>query len=281
MKLAYTTLACPNWKFEQCVDAALRCGYEGLELRLLDGEIINSALDDTQRQRIRACAARAGLAIIGLDTSVRIAQTEAQSRSDQIQEGLALLELAHDLEAPFIRVFGGPPGGVPAEAAVASAIATLELLVPRGRELGVAIALETHDAFASSTLVSQTISQVNDPGMGALWDFMHPYRLGETPEDTSRRLQGCLLHVHVKDGRRPQQQQDDWKLTLLGEGDVPALEMLTALQGIGYNGWLSVEWEKKWHPELAEPEVALPQHAAALRAYLSELSSFPYKEQPS
>jgi hypothetical protein len=32
-----------------------------------------------------------------------------------------------------------------------------------------------------------------------------------------------------------------------------------------------VEWEKKWHPDLAEPEVALPQHADLLREYLAAL----------
>jgi sugar phosphate isomerase/epimerase len=279
MKLAYSTLACPTWTFEQCVEAALAYGYEGLELRLLDGEIISSALDRAQRQRIRAASARAGLPIIGLDTSVRLAQTEAQNRAEQIQEGLALLELAHDLEAPFIRVFGGPPGEVPEAEAVASAVATLEPLARRGRELGVALALETHDAFSSSALVAQVISQAKDPSVGALWDFLHPYRLGETPQATARRLQGHLLHVHVKDGQRPPQPQDDWKLTLLGAGDVPTLEMLKALQMIGYDGWLSVEWEKKWHPELDEPEVALPQHAATLRAYLAELLPIPNKEQ--
>ena len=281
MKLAYSTLACPNWTFEQCIDAAQRCGYGGLELRLLDGEIISGALDGAQRQRIRASAARAGLPIIGLDTSVRIAQPDVQSRADQIQEGRALLQLAHDLEAPFIRVFGGPPGGVSETEAGGSAVATLEPLARRGRELGVAIALETHDAFSSSALVALVISQVNDPGVGALWDCLHPYRLGETPQETARRLAGHLLHVHVKDGQRPQTQPDDWKLTLLGEGAVPTLEILQALQAIGYDGWLSVEWEKKWRPELAEPEVALPQHAAALRAYLSELTFFPPKEQSS
>lgn len=34
---------------------------------------------------------------------------------------------------------------------------------------------------------------------------------------------------------------------------------------------LAVEWEKKWHPEIAEPEVALPQHAEVLREYLASV----------
>jgi hypothetical protein len=29
-----------------------------------------------------------------------------------------------------------------------------------------------------------------------------------------------------------------------------------------------VEWEKRWHPEIEEPEVALPQYLDLLRAWL-------------
>lgn len=279
MKLAFTTLACPDWTLEQCIEAAQRYGYEGLELRLLDGEVISSNLNSEQRQRIRIGASRAGIPIIGLDTSVRIAQPHTQSRTEQIREGIALLELAHDLEVPIIRVFAGPPVETTEAEAVSSAVATLEPLVLRGHELGISIALETHDAFSSSALVAQVLKQVRDPSIGALWDFLHPYRLGESPQQTVQQLSGHLLHIHIKDGQRPQEQETEWTLTLLGEGDVPTQDMLTALRATGYDGWLSVEWEKKWHPELAGAEVALPQHAATLRAYLGELSAFPPKEQ--
>ena len=272
MKLAFSTLACPDWTFEQCIEAAQRYGYDGIELRLLDGEIITSTLNGQQRQRISALAAKARLSIIGLDTSLRVAQTDPNSRAEQVREGLALLDLAHDLEAPFIRVFAGPPPDASEAAAIAGAVATLEPLVQRGRELGVAIALETHDAFSSSAVVAQILKHIQDPKLGALWDLLHPYRMGETAQETAQRLSGRLLHVHVKDGQHPQEQQSEWKLTLLGEGDVPTQEMFAILRAAGYAGWLSVEWEKKWHPELVGPEVALPQHATKLREYLSSLT---------
>ena len=36
----------------------------------------------------------------------------------------------------------------------------------------------------------------------------------------------------------------------------------------GYPHWISVEWEKRWHPEIGEPEVALPQHLDLLTEWL-------------
>ncbi len=261
-------------------ESAKAFGYEGVELRLLDGKIIGGNLPAEQRRRVRTQTRQANMPVIGLDTSVRVAQPDPDSRAEQLREGLALLELAHELEAPFIRVFAGPPSGVSEAAIVASAAMTLEPLARRGRELGVAIALETHDALSSSALVARVLDQLNDPFVGALWDLLHPFRMGETPQETAQRLGKYLLHVHVKDGQRPEAQTANWQLALLGEGDVPTQEMLAALRAVGYDGWLSVEWEKKWHPELAGPEIALPQHISALRAYLSTSSSVPPKEHP-
>jgi fatty-acyl-CoA synthase len=54
----------------------------------------------------------------------------------------------------------------------------------------------------------------------------------------------------------------------MGEGEVPVREQLKVLEQYGYNGYVSVEWEKKWHPEIAEPEIALPQHIAWLKSVL-------------
>src|SRR5689334_1769067 len=109
MKLAFTTLACPGWTLEQAVDAAQRYGYEGIELRLLDGQLITADLDDTARRRVREVCAAAGLPIVCVDTSVRVAQPDPAERDAQINVGLAMLELAAAWESPLIRVFGGPP----------------------------------------------------------------------------------------------------------------------------------------------------------------------------
>ena len=68
-----------------------------------------------------------------------------------------------------------------------------------------------------------------------------------------------MKHTHVKDARPGSGPQ--WDLLLLGEGEVPAREVIELLAAKGYQGYLSVEWEKKWQPQLADPEVAFPSSA--------------------
>src|SRR3954468_10712883 len=149
MKLAFTTLACPGWSLDQAVAAARQYGYEGLELRLLDGELLRSDLDIEGRRRVRELCTDAGILIVCVDTSVKIAQPDPAAREEQIRDGLAFLELAAGWDAPLIRVFAGPPAGTDDAAARDGAIACLTPLAERGRALGVAVTLETHDAFCS------------------------------------------------------------------------------------------------------------------------------------
>ncbi len=41
-------------------------------------------------------------------------------------------------------------------------------------------------------------------------------------------------------------------------------EAVAAAVRYGYDGYLSLEWEKQWHPEIAEPEIALLHYKQSL-----------------
>jgi hypothetical protein len=94
--------------------------------------------------------------------------------------------------------------------------------------------------------------------------------IGQLIDEALRR--GPLSRLLSITSSRPHSQvrrtADGWQLVLLGEGDIPVLDGLRHLQESGYDGCISVEWEKKWHPEIAEPEVAFPQYMRILRTYL-------------
>ena len=60
------------------------------------------------------------------------------------------------------------------------------------------------------------------------------------------------------------------RLCLPGEGDVPLGSILEALSSTGYDGWLTFEWEKRWHPEIEEPEVAIPAFARFMRGLFAK-----------
>jgi sugar phosphate isomerase/epimerase len=217
------------------------------------------------RADVKRTLATAGLPIVAVDTSIRLLDP------DLCQDLRGFLELASEWESPVVRVFGGalPKSGRRRRAGLESAARVLEIHAPIAERLGVAIGVETHDSFSASSVVAELLALVDSDSVGAVWDSHHPHRMGEQPEQVYRNLGGRLLLAQVKDARRAPERPDGWQLVLLGEGEVPVREMIGQLLEGGYRGPVSVEWEKRWHPEIESPETALPHHLAVLRTWLS------------
>jgi sugar phosphate isomerase/epimerase len=266
-RIAFSTLAFPEASLATAVSLGSDWGYGGVELRLVDGELIDPGMTAGARATVKRTAAAAGLPIVAVDSSIRLTDT------DPGPELRRFLELASDWESPLVRVFGGPLAAEdPARRTqLESAARVLHAALPAAERLGVAIGVETHDSFSASSTVAALLELVPSGWAGAVWDSHHPHRVGERPADVQANLGRRVLLAQVKDARRAPGREDGWQLVLLGDGEVPVRQMLSLLSDAGYPGWVSVEWEKRWHPEIEEPEVALPQHRRVLGSWLREL----------
>jgi len=264
----YSTLGCPDWTLEQAAIAAVANGYVGLEIRVLDGAIIPADLAPQRREAVRLTMQRYGLRIAGLGASTRFTSPEAAERAANAAELRRYLQLANALGAPMVRTFGGNlPEGVTLDQAVDWVAEGIGAVLPDAERYGVTVMLETHDAFCRGAEVARVLAQVDHPRLQAIWDVHHPYRMGESIEETWRQIGARVGHVHLKDARR--RPDGSWQLVLMGEGEVPNHAVIELLRTHGYQGDLAVEWEKKWHPEIEAPEIALPQHAQVVRAWMA------------
>ena len=261
-RVAFSTLAFPDATLASAVSLGRRWGYAGVELRLIDGELIDPSMPAEDRARVKRDLA--GLPVVAVDSSIRLTDDDPGPVLRRF------LELASDWEAPLVRVFGGSLA-TRREDRLEAAARVLAARAPLARRLGVAIGVETHDDFSASSVVASLLALADAEGadpewVGAVWDSHHPHRVGETPADVYANLGRRILLAQVKDAR--QGLHGDWELVLLGEGEVPVRPMLGLLAAGGYRNWVSVEWEKRWHPEIAEPEVALPQYRRVLAEWM-------------
>lgn len=269
--LAWSTLGSPSWSFEHTVEQAAVNGYAALEVRLLDGDIIPSTLAAERRRQMKAVLKQHKIQMIGLGLSTRFSSPDPAERKANVEELRRYLELANDLEVPMVRTFGGniAPGQT-LEQTIDWVAQGLNGGAATAEAQGVTIVLETHDAFCRGAEVARVLAQVNSPAVAAVWDIHHPYRMGESLADTWDLIGPRVKHVHIKDGIR--RADGSWQLVLLGQGELPCREAIQLLYAKGYRGYLSAEWEKKWHPEIEEPAVAMPQHAQVLRQWISGLA---------
>lgn len=267
LPIAFSTLAFPDATLAEATSLGRSWGYTGVELRLIDGQPIDSSMAAGERVRVKQTVATAQLPVVAVDSMILLTADNTDLELSRF------LELANDWESPLIRVYGGPLAEEPRarRTQMEGAAGVLQRAVPLAERLGVAIAIETHDAFSASSVVAELLAMVDSKWVGALWDTHHPHRMGERPAEVCKHIGSRVLHVQVKDARRSAEHKGGWRLVLLGEGEVPVREIIGLLAARGYGGFISVEWEKYWHPGIEKPEIALPQHLKVLEEWAQDL----------
>lgn len=258
MKIAFSTLGCPKWTWQRIVTEAQRMGYNGIELRFIADQRDLLATPEFQKEVLpltKQQLKEANLTICCVDSSVLLVNPDDAMR----EAGKRHIDLAATLGAPFLRVFGGTiPRERSPEAVMQTAAANFRALAEYAAGKKVRVLVETHDDFSSAESVVRLLKRTDHPNTGVLWDIHHPYRIhGETPAQAFAVIGAHVHHVHVKDSK--DLGGGKHRYCLLGEGDVPIAQCLNLLKTAGYDGWIALEWEKTWHPEIEEPEVVFPQ----------------------
>lgn len=260
MKYAFSTLGCPRWSTEQIAENAVRMGYQGVELRLIDTRVIDPVQDVEKVQQAVDVYRKHAIEVCAFDTSCTFNIADLAERARNIESLRSWIKLARGLNVPLLRVFGGIGTGENIDEENQHVAEALRQVATEAEQADVTVVLETHDGFSSAQRVATVLTAIDSPAIAALWDSHHPYRMGEVAAEVWEVLGPRIKHVHVKDARKDATVPSGWQLVLLGEGEIPVREQLEILRRQGYDGYVSVEWEKHWHPEIAEPEVALPQH---------------------
>jgi sugar phosphate isomerase/epimerase len=260
MKLSFSTLAAPGWTMPQIIAIAISAGYDGIELRFVEGEDSLWKLPvfrGTEMAATTRSLGDNGLTISCLDTSCRFHSPDPGERARWLTEGKRMTDLAAALGAPGLRIFGDTiqPGADRASTRSWIAESTRKLSeIAQAR--GVEIWLETHGDFASSQETAAILQAAAGLPAGVIWDPANCFlEAEEQPADGAAILGTRIRHVHIKDLR---QGPSGWQPVLTGEGDFPLHEVRAALRQSNYDRFLSFEWEKKWHPEIADAEIALP-----------------------
>jgi sugar phosphate isomerase/epimerase len=260
MKLSFSTLACPDWTMPQIIAGAASYGYDGVELRFVEGEDSLWKLpvfSGTELTSTSRALADHSLTISCLDTSCRFHSSDAEERKRWLIEGDRMSDLASQLKAPGLRVFGDTiEAGSDRQSTRQWVADSIQHLAEIASSKGVEVWIENHGDFASAGETAGILAQAGSPRAGVVWDPANSFIAArERPADGAAILGTAIRHVHIKDVRRS---GDGCQYVATGEGEFPLMELLGTLQKIQYNRFVSFEWEKKWHPEIDDPEVALP-----------------------
>lgn len=252
MNLCFSTLGCSERNLDEILDLCARFGFSSLEIRGIDGILDNRLIPDFSADRIDVTVKKfrdAGVAPLILGTSCSF--HEKENYESAVSEGKAAVLTAAALGARGIRVFGNNLGENPAES-TERVIDGISRICRTADEYDVDVLLEVHGDFNTAEALMPVVTALKDEKhFGLIWDICHTQKTyGENWRNFYDVLHTVIRHVHIKDIKGD-------LLVLPGEGEIPIKQIVTYMISDGYSGAFSLEWEKKWHPELEIIEKAI------------------------
>jgi sugar phosphate isomerase/epimerase len=264
--IAFSTLGCPAWEWKKILGFAGQHGFSAIELRGLEGNLdlpshpifAVDRIEQTKKE-IRASKLR----IANLGSSAQMYVEDPAKREKELGDARRFIDLASTLGAPYVRVFGGKAesdkSAAPSDETKARVAAGLHELGKYAGPRNVTVIIESHDHFTASATLKDVLRAADSEHVALLWDAHHTFATSsEDPEFTVRQLGPWIRHTHLKDSVG---NGEDRKYVLTGRGTVPIQRQIEALRSIGYKGFYCFEWEKLWHPDIDDPEIAFADYA--------------------
>jgi len=258
--VAFTTLAYPELDLAGVVERYRRYGFDSLELRVADdGKHLRPAYPIPKEAR----EILEGVNVCSIAGYARFAYKSREELERNIDLAKRLIMIAGDLGAKGVRIYVGVFEGDPSTV-ITRAAEAINSLADFAEGHGVSLMVETHDTVAILDNLRILVSKL-DPRVKILYDPANVIAAGGDHESVFPVIRDRVFHVHLKDftwagGKRV--------YTMPGEGVVPLDRILESLLSSGYRGYISIEWERMWHPDLVSGDIALPRYLEYVRRIL-------------
>ncbi|MDR2530579.1 MAG: AMP-binding protein [Oscillospiraceae bacterium] len=256
MKLAFSTLGCPELNWAETCAMAKDIGFAAFEVRDLGSETFNyHAFRQENRERTIAQLTRQGIAISCFSSGTALRDpTLADRAKREIRE---YVDLASAMGTRFVRVLADDYAAPTHDVDDAAVFRALSELAPYAESKNVVLLVETNGVYSDTARLRDLLTSVRSDSVGALWDIHHPYRFNaESPECTVQNLGALIKYTHFKDSVVADDGEILYKLP--GEGDLPISDAVKALNSIDFNGFISLEWLKRYAPDLESSGVVFP-----------------------
>ncbi len=270
MKIGFSSQAAPMWDLQTLFAKAASCGFDGIELRGLGGQLDLPMLPElsAQPEQVKALCAEHKVELVCLSSSVSLDSKDRKTLARQVGDLTDYIELAAALDCPFVKIFAGEVQKRDhlrgAWARIAQALIHVASVASRH---GVTVLVENGGDLPDSAALWFLVDAAESPAIQVCWNQCHALTVGERPTTSLPRLGTKIGMVHVCDA-----DFDDCGLLVgyksLGEGDAEVARQVELLKGLAYQGYLMFDWPKLWEASLPHPDAVLPGAAQFLREQL-------------
>jgi sugar phosphate isomerase/epimerase len=256
MKLGLLTYnMAAEWDLNEIIQKCLDLGFEGVEFRTQRDHAhgVEIDLSAPEREDVRSTFDDAGLAICGISTGIDFDALDRDLLEANIDEARAHLDLAADLDAGGVKVFGNRDHldeEVPREDTIEQIGVSLRDLSEYAENLGIQVRFEMHGDFTSPEDCNRIMDIAGDgPGICLIYNCNPAYDVNDegSIEDSYSAVADRVGHVHMHD---------------LADPEFPYLELVRLLKADDYDGWCTAEL-----PDSPDRERVLQYYVGLWRAY--------------
>lgn len=267
MKLSFSTLACPDASWTDIYSMAKDLHFDGIEIRGLGEDIYAFNAHPFKDSHISETIAKLSELELSIPCFSSGCCLKYKDEYDNIiSEITQYTVLAEKLSTPYVRILADREPMPVDEVDDDYIVSVLKKLAEIAAEHNVTLLVETNGVYADTERLKKVIEAVDSEYVAVLWDIHHPYRyMHESPETTVSNIGRYIRFVHIKDSVMNADGSVTYKI--MGEGDLPIRDMMNALNKIAYNGYLSLEWVKRWAGELSDAGIVFPQFADYMNEY--------------
>ncbi len=264
MKISFSTLGCPNYDWKDICSMTKDLGFNGIEVREISSEYSRSPFAEGKLAETAETLKKMRIEVPCLSTGCCLKYTE--KHNENIAEITKYIDVAKAIGASYIRILADENPGPDGEVDDDVIIAEIKEIAKTAEEKGVVLLVETNGVYCDTLRLKNLLDRIQSDYVAALWDVHHPYRYkNERPEETLQNLGAYIKHVHVKDSVI---ENGKVSYKMMGDGDMPFENIMLALRSINYEGYISLEWVKKWAPELTDAGIVFPQFVEFMSKYL-------------
>lgn len=294
-KIAGHTMGTPEYTLFESIGLMEKIGADGIEIVVQDG--YKSGLpcncDIETLAQVKKCCENHHIVVSALTpyNSFFNSLDDAQ-RLNEVEAIKKAIDYCRYLDAHFIRIYGGN-----LEAGDTYKLnERRNLLIRSMRELGdyaadndVTLVVENHfnTMSVSAKDSAALINEVDHPAVKILYDQANLTFTGNEDFETAIEVQNKLIaYTHVKDlvfieGKKfvsgevshPKEEDRNVITKIVGEGIIPWPQIIKRLKELGYKDWLSLEYERRWHPkDIPDASIGMKKSVRFLRNIIAELS---------
>ncbi len=291
MKIAGHTMGTPEYTVLEAIKLFHDIGIDGAEIVVQDGyrSGISAACLPEELEAVKRAAAENGIEISALTPyNSYFNDLNDELRQKEIDDICKVIDACQFLGAHYIRIYGGnlqagDTDHLPERRQ--RLVEAMRFLGDKAAEKDVTLVIENHfnTMCVSARESVDMIREINHPNVRILYDQANLSFTGkEDYQEAIAVQQDYVAYMHVKDlvfkegvaftsdeVSHPDESKRNVYTRIVGEGVVPWPEILRSVRERGYDGWLSMEYERRWHPDdIPDASIGMKKGADYLKALL-------------